>query len=308
MRILLLGKNGQVGWELTRTLTPFGELVAIDQPELDLTDFDRIRHVVREIAPNLIVNAAAYTAVDQAESEPTIAMAVNGIAPRVLAEEAAELGAGLIHFSTDYVFDGSKREPYTEEDIPNPINVYGETKLAGDMAIEEIGGAYLILRTSWVYGAKGKNFFRTILRLAREQDELKVVNDQVGSPTWSAAIATAVARLLTSLKDLGTGKIIDKMIDYAGIYNWAASGECTWYDFAFEILASDPSREEHRSSRIHPIPSSEYPASAIRPFYSVLSSDKIVSDFEIETIPWEVQLKGCWEAFTQLRSEGQDKV
>jgi dTDP-4-dehydrorhamnose reductase len=303
MRILLLGKNGQVGWELTRTLTPFGELVAIDQPELDLTDFDRIRQVVRKIEPALIVNAAAYTAVDQAENEPVLAMAVNGIAPRVLAEEAARLGAGLLHFSTDYVFDGSQREPYNEEDPPNPINVYGETKLAGDMAIQEVGGAYLILRTSWVYGIRGKNFFLTIIRLAREQEELKVVNDQFGCPTWSAAIATAVAQLLTRLKDTGTGKIIDQMIDHAGLYHWAASGECSWYDFAVEILANDPRQEEHREPRILPIPSSEYPTLANRPMYSVLRSEKIVSDFKIETISWEMQLKGCWESFNLEQSE-----
>ena len=175
------------------------------------------------------------------------------------------------------------------------------------MAIQEVGGAFLILRTSWVYGARGKNFFRTILRLARERDELKVVNDQIGSPTWSVAIATAVAQLLTSLNDMGTGMIIDKMMDHAGVYHWAASGECSWYEFAVEILASDPLREEHPSPRILPIPSSEYPAAAIRPMYSVLSSDKIVSEFKIETISWEVQLKGCWEAYNQKKSEEPDE-
>lgn len=295
MRILLLGKNGQVGWELVRTLTPFGELIAIDQPELDLTDFNRIRQVVREIKPELVVNAAAYTAVDQAESEPVLAMAVNGIAPRVLAEEVAKLGAGLIHFSSDYVFDGSKREPYSEEDIPNPLNVYGETKLAGDMALQEIGGAYLILRTSWVYGVRGKNFFRTILRLAREQNELKVVNDQVGCPTWSTAIARTVAQVLNLFKDSGTGQIIDKMIDQAGVYNWAASGECSWYEFAVEILATDPSPEEHRFREVIPIPSSQFQTRAKRPSYSVLSTDKISSSCGLESWPWQDQLLRCWE-------------
>jgi dTDP-4-dehydrorhamnose reductase len=295
MRILLLGKNGQVGWELIRTLTPFGELIAIDQPDLDLIEFNRIRQVVGEIKPNLIVNAAAYTAVDQAESKPALAMAVNGIAPRVLAEEAARLGAGLIHFSTDYVFDGSKREPYSEEDTPNPINVYGETKLAGDMAIQEIGVCFLILRTSWVYGARGKNFFRTILHLAREREELKVVNDQVGCPTWSVAIATTVAQMLTSLKDRGTGEIIDKMIDHAGVYNWVASGECSWYEFAMEIIETDPSPEEHCVREVIPISSMQFQAPAKRPSYSVLATDKISSICELKPWPWQDQLLRCWE-------------
>jgi dTDP-4-dehydrorhamnose reductase len=299
MRILLLGKNGQVGWELRRTLAPLGEVIAIDQPELDLAEFDRIRHVVREIEPKLVVNAAAYTAVDKAESEPALAMAVNGTAPRVLAEETANLGAGLIHFSTDYVFDGSKREPYTEEDIPNPISVYGETKFAGDMAIQEVGGAYLILRTSWVYGARGKNFFRTIHRLAREREELKVVNDQIGCPTWSAAIAEAVLRLLSSLKDKGSGDFIDIMKNHAGVYHWSASGECSWYDFAVEILARDPNKEEHRSLKIVPIPSSEYPAPAKRPGYSVLDSQKAINQFSLESKTWQEQLTSCWDEYSQ---------
>jgi dTDP-4-dehydrorhamnose reductase len=307
MRILLLGMNGQVGWELQRTLSPLSELIAMDQPELDLTDFNRIRQVAREIKPDLVVNAAAYTAVDQAENEPALAMAVNGTAPRVLAEEASKLGAGLIHFSTDYVFDGSKREPYTEEDVPNPINVYGETKFAGDMAVQEVGGAYLILRTSWVYGARGKNFFRTILRLAREREELKVVDDQVGCPTWSAAIATTVAQLLTSLKDMGTGKIIDKMTDHAGVYHWSASGDCSWYEFAVEILANDPNREEHSTRRVLAIPSSEFPTQAVRPKYSVLSSDRILSVFKVTTVSWKEQLTGCWEDYIHQRSKEAQK-
>ena len=299
MRILLLGKNGQVGWELKHNLTPFGELIAIDQPELDLTDFDRIRQIVQEIKPELVINAAAYTAVDQAESEPELAMVVNGIAPGVLAEEVAMLGAGLIHFSTDYVFDGLKREPYTEEDMPNPINVYGETKLAGDMAIQEIGGAYLILRTSWVYGARGKNFFRTILRLAGEREEIKVVNDQVGCPTWCVAIATAVTKVISSLNDLERGKILDKMLEHAGVYHWSASGECSWYDFAVEIIASDPHQEEHRSFKIVPIPSSEYPAPAKRPSYSVLDSQKAINQFGLESKTWQEQLTSCWDEYSQ---------
>jgi dTDP-4-dehydrorhamnose reductase len=188
-RILLTGKNGQVGWELQRTLATLGEVVTLDRQDLDLADPDSIRRVVREHKPNLIVNAAAYTAVDKAEEESDLAMVINGTAPGILAEEAKRLSAAIIHYSTDYVFDGSKNTPYTEEDAPNPLNVYGRTKLAGERAIQAVGAPYLILRTSWVYGMRGKNFLLTILRLARERNEIKVVNDQIGAPTWSRIIA-----------------------------------------------------------------------------------------------------------------------
>ena len=184
MKILLLGKNGQVGWELQRTLAPLGGVIAIDKEELDLTKVHAIRSTVRSINPDLIVNAAAYTAVDSAEDEAELAMAINGIAPGILAEEADRCHAALIHYSTDYVFDGKKNYPYTEEDKPNPLNTYGNTKLAGDRAIHESGVPHLVFRTSWVYGLRGSNFLLTILRRIREKEILQVVNDQYGAPTW----------------------------------------------------------------------------------------------------------------------------
>ena len=195
MRILLTGKNGQVGWELQRALAPLGEVTACDREQLDLSDISQIRAKIRELRPQLIVNAAAYTAVDRAESEPEIAMQINATAPAAMAEAAKEVGALLIHYSTDYVFDGTSREPYTEDHATNPLNVYGKTKLAGEEAIRSSDASYLIFRTSWVYGARGKNFLLTILRLARERSELTIVNDQIGAPTWSRDIAEATAHV-----------------------------------------------------------------------------------------------------------------
>ena len=196
MKILLTGKNGQVGWELQRTLTTLGDVVAIDRKGMDLANPDSIRNTIRAVRPDLIVNAAAYTAVDKAESEPELAMAINGIAPGIMAEEAGRLGAAMVHYSTDYVFDGTKTTPYTEGDILNPINVYGKTKLAGEQAVQAAGIPHLIFRTSWVYGLRGRNFLLTILRLAKEWDELKIVDDQIGAPTWSRMVAEATATIL----------------------------------------------------------------------------------------------------------------
>ena len=207
MRILVTGANGQVGWELQRTLQTLGDVVACDRGTLDLSDPDSIRGKVREIRPDVIVNAGAYTAVDRAESEPELAMAVNGVAPGVLAEEAKQLGALLLHYSTDYVFDGTKAEPYLESDAPNPVSVYGSSKLAGEKAVEAVGGAYLIFRTSWVYGGRGKNFLLTMLRLAGEREELRVVDDQFGAPTWCRTIAEATAQVVAKLSPAGTGRI-----------------------------------------------------------------------------------------------------
>jgi len=195
-KILLIGKEGQVGRELSSLLKPFGELTLFGKEDLDLTQADRIREQLRNVQPHVIVNAAAYTAVDQAEQEPDLTLAINGTAPAILAEEAKKLGAALVHYSTDYVFDGEKQDPYTEEDSPNPMGVYGRTKLAGDEAIQSTGLPHLIFRTAWVYGLKGKNFLLTIQRLAKERDELKIVDDQIGSPTWCRTIAQATANVL----------------------------------------------------------------------------------------------------------------
>jgi len=278
-RIMLTGKNGQVGWELQRTLAPLGEVVALDRRQLDLSDSKQIRELVREIKPNLIVNAAAYTAVDKAESEPEIAMAINGVAPGILAEEAKRIGAAIIHYSTDYVFDGNKTSPYTEDDTPNPLNEYGRTKLAGEQAVKAAGSPYIILRTGWVYGTHGKNFLLTILRLAHEREELSIVDDQTGAPTWSRMLAEATAQILSDDYNALTAK--------RGIYHMTASGSTTWYGFSKAIIELDPNLKEQVCKYVRPILSAEYPTPARRPAYSVLSNAKLKAAFEVALPGWE---------------------
>ena len=229
---MLFGKNGQVGWELMRTLAPLGEVDAVDYPEVDFLDLAALRVFTLKAQPDLIVNAAAYTAVDQAESELDLAMRINSEAPGVLAEIAREHGIGLVHFSTDYVFDGMKGEQYLEDDHPTPLSVYGASKLAGDDAICEAGCAHLILRTSWVYGTRGKNFFLTMLRLAREQEVIRIVEDQIGSPTWSRSIAEVTGTILKKGFRPDKDQIgWDDEIP-SGVYNYSSSGSTSWYGFA----------------------------------------------------------------------------
>ena len=246
-RILITGKNGQVGFELQRSMAGQGQVIAVGRDEMDLSNPDSIRRVVRDIVPDLIINAAAYTAVDLAESEPELALAINGVAPGILAEEAKRLGAALIHYSTDYVFDGGKGKPYTEDDAPCPINVYGRTKLAGERAIQAVDAPHLILRTSWVYGARGKNFLLTILRLARERDKLSIVDDQVGAPTWSRAIAAGTKDILGRLGYGGPG-FGDACAERRGIYNFSAAGQTSWHGFAAAILAQAASARSDESA------------------------------------------------------------
>jgi dTDP-4-dehydrorhamnose reductase len=299
MRIVLFGKNGQVGWELKRTLAPLGEVIALDQPEVDFTDLQGLRGIVRDRKPDLIVNAAAYTAVDRAEGEPELAMIVNGIAPGVLAEEAKKLNAGLVHYSTDYVFDGTKREPYTEEDKPNPINIYGQTKLAGDRAIQGSGCDYLILRTSWVYGARGKNFFLTMLRLAREREEIRVVDDQIGCPTWSRSIAKATGEILMRGFHAEEDRIWWDVEIPSGVYNYSSSGSTSWHGFTEEIIRTDPNRDEHIVQRLVPISTDAFGAAAARPANSELSKDKLSTVFGIPPEGWREQLQNCWSSHTE---------
>ncbi len=287
MKILLTGKNGQVGWELQRTLAPLGQVIAVDRQVLDLSKPDSIRSVIREVKPDLIVNPAAYTAVDKAESEPELAMVVNGIAPGIMAEEAKRLGAAMIHYSTDYVFDGKKASPYTEEDAPGPINVYGKTKLAGERAIEAVGIPHLILRTSWVYGMRGKNFLLTILRLAQERDELKIVDDQIGAPTWSRMIAEATAQILAqSVLPLPHHPL--PIAEVSGIYNLTAAGSTSWCGFTQAILEN-----AQPGMRVSPILTAEYPLPAPRPLFSLLSNDKLSRTFGISLPPWDESLALC---------------
>jgi len=303
MRVLLFGGTGQVGWELQRTLRPLGEVQALDFPQVDFLDLPALRAAVRDARPGLIVNAAGYTAVDKAESEPEKVHAINAAAPGALAEEARHLGIGLVHYSTDYVFDGGKGEPYTEDDPPHPLNVYGRTKLDGDLAIQASGAWHLILRTSWVYGARGANFFLTMLRLARERRELRVVDDQVGSPTWSHAIAAVTAQILLQAYDEQHDRILwDEKIP-SGVYNYSSAGATSWYGFAREILRTDPAASEHIVERLEPVTSEEFKTAAARPSYSVLSKAKIETVFGIEPEPWQQQLGECWRDYL-VRTKG----
>ena len=287
-KILLLGKNGQVGWELQRALMPLGEIIALDSAQLNLADTHALRQRVQDINPQIIVNAAAYTAVDKAETDADTAMAINGIAPGILAEEAKKIGALLVHYSTDYIYDGRKLGAYSEEDAPNPLSVYGKTKLAGERAIRATGAKHLIFRTSWVYGARGKNFLLTMLRLAKERDELRVVHDQIGAPTWSRSIAEVSAQILAQLIAPHTEQdLIEKV---SGTYHLTSTGSVSWHGFAAAIMrlaAVQP------APRLTAITTAEYSLPAPRPHNSVLSNDKLREVFNLCCGDWEDNLKLC---------------
>lgn len=272
MKILVTGKSGQVGYELMRSLQPLGEVIGIDQDEMDLANLDQVRDVIRRVQPGLIVNPAAYTAVDKAESEPELAMRINGLAPAVMAEEAAKLGASIVHYSTDYVFDGSKPEPYTEADQPCPLNVYGRTKLAGEQAIAASGASYLIFRTSWVYGMRGKNFLLTMMRLASERDELRIVADQHGAPTWCRTLADTTASVLSQAN--GAGDRAAWWRENSGLYHLTAQGATTWHGFADALLD-----QAGKKPVLVPISSNEYPVPAARPANSRLSCVALMERF-----------------------------
>jgi dTDP-4-dehydrorhamnose reductase len=284
-KILVTGKNGQVGWELQRTLAPLGQVIALNTEDMDLSDADAIRRKVREIAPHIIVNPAAHTAVDKAESELDLAMAINGTAAGLLAEEAKKLDALLIHYSTDYVFDGTKASPYVESDSPNPQSVYGKTKLAGEQAIQAVGGKHLILRTSWVYGVHGGNFVKTILRLAKERSELRIVADQYGAPTWARLLAESTAQIM--------GKYSE---DKSGVYHLTSSGRTNWHEFAEEIVRLARQYDDALKDKplaIQPIATHEYPVPAKRPANSSLSTEKIKEAFGLKLPRWEDDLAEC---------------
>lgn len=289
-KILLIGKEGQVGGELSSLLQSFGDLVICGEEDLDLTQVDRIRDKLHSVQPHVIVNAAAYTAVDKAEKEPDLALAVNGTAPAILAEEAKKLGAALVHYSTDYVFDGEKQEPYTEKDSPNPLGVYGRTKLAGDEAILSTGLPHFIFRTSWVYGLKGNNFLLTIRRLAKERNELKIVDDQTGSPTWCRTIAQTTANVLSQVLPQDSPGDLSRFEQASGLYNLVCSGQTSWFGFARAILEESSLSQD---TKLTPIPTSEYPTPAKRPKNSTLSTEKLKSAFGIVPPAWDVTLKYC---------------
>ena len=289
MSILLLGKDGQVGWQLQRSLAPHGQVVACGRAECDLSDPARIRSVIREIRPSLIVNATAYTAVDKAESEPDLAHRINAEAPGVLAEEAAALGAMLVHYSTDYVYDGTKAAAWVETDPTHPQSVYGASKLAGEEAIRAVGGKSLIFRTSWVFGARGGNFVKTILRLARDKDSLNVVDDQIGSPTPAALIATVTGVVLAMLS---RGQLLETGENR--LYHLAAAHPVSWCEFARTIVAlagQAPGFDLRlKPEAIRPISTTEYPTPARRPANSRLDCARLESDFGLQMPDWQPYL------------------
>lgn len=283
-KILLTGINGQVGHAIQSQLKGL-DCVGLTRQALDLTNVDMIRRVIREIKPDIIINPAAYTAVDKAESEPELAYAINAIAPGVMAEEAEKLGSALIHFSTDYVYDGRKSTPYTEADLVNPMSVYGKSKLAGEDAIRLVGLPHLILRTSWVYGAHGKNFLKTIIRLASEREELGIVADQCGAPTSSLSIAKGLEKLLL--------KWLPADAHQSGIYHFTNTGSTTWHGFACEIVKRYSTIENLRveEKNIKPLTTADYPTPATRPANSCLSHEKLKLNFDIVLPSWQEGLK-----------------
>jgi dTDP-4-dehydrorhamnose reductase len=286
IKVLITGANGQVGWELRSLFTQLGEVVAIDRNELDLARESAVRRFVRECRPNLVINAAAYTAVDQAEAESALAHTLNAEAPQILAEEAKAMRATFITFSTDYVFDGTSVEPYAEDASPNPLSAYGCSKLAGDLAVQKIGGAYLILRTSWVYGTRGKNFLLTMLRLAEQRKEIRVVDDQIGAPTWSRNIAQATFSIVQGALSASANELFDSIASRKGIYNTTCAGQTSWCGFAREIF-----RRSALEVKVVAIPSADYPTPAIRPQHSILSGEKLRATFGVKLPNWQDSLQ-----------------
>jgi len=290
LNLLLLGNTGQLGWELQRTLQPLGVVAAFDYPEVDLADAAGLRKKVQECQPDVIVNATAYTAVDKAESEPELAEAINGRAPGVLAEEARKLQAVLIHYSTDYVFDGKKAAPYIETDLPNPLNVYGESKLYGEQAVQQVGGDYLILRTSWVYAQRASagwlrqaGFVNKVLEWSRQPDTLRMVTDQVGNPTWSRMLAEITAQLLAR----GDAPIRE----HTGLYHLAGSGLASRYDWAKLILELDPDKNEQQVREILPALTADFPTPAQRPLFSALDCTQFFATFGLQLPDWKAALR-----------------
>jgi dTDP-4-dehydrorhamnose reductase len=289
MRILVLGKDGQVGWELQRTLAPLGEIIALGRPDLDLRETEAIRRVVRATNPDVIVNAAAYTQVDAAEAEPDLARAVNGHAPGALAEEASRARAALIHFSTDYVFDGRAGRPYVEEDLPNPLSVYGKTKLEGEKAIQDAGDGALIFRTSWVYSLRRPCFLRSVLDWSRQRDSIRVAADQASSPTWCRLVAEATAMILAQARP----HPFEFLAERSGIYHLACAGAASRLDWAREILRLDPRADEQRvrADDILAAKSTDFPVPATRPALSALDSTKAWREFGIALPSWADALR-----------------
>jgi dTDP-4-dehydrorhamnose reductase len=287
MKILLIGKNGQVGWELNRTLQPLGKVIPTDYPEIDLGNQKSILDWVKKIQPQVIINAAAYTAVDNAESEPELAMSINGTAPGILAEAAQKTNTVLLHYSTDYVFDGTKGEAYIETDLPNPINTYGWSKLAGDQNIRQVGGVHLIFRTSWVYSMRQGGFVQKVLTWARNNKTMRIVNDQIGSPTWARMLAEITAQVLA----MGKEDIFEWTSERKGLYNLGGSGAASRFEWAEAILEFDPNPEEQVVKELHPASTSEFPTPAKRPLYSPIDCKLFKDTFGLRLPEWKDALR-----------------
>lgn len=287
LRMLLIGKNGQLGWELQRTLSTLGELTCVDYPEIDLSDSNALRSLIRSVAPQVIINAAAYTNVDKAESEPELAFKINSEAPAVMAEEAGKLNGALIHYSTDYVFDGTKGSDYLESDTPHPLNVYGQSKLQGEQRVMDAAGAFLILRTSWVYSLRQGGFVTKVLQWAHQQQTLRVVDDQLGSPTSSRMLAEATTQVLAQ----GRADAVDYLAGHAGLYHLAGAGSASRFEWTQQILALDPNREGQTVKELLPAKTSEFPAPAERPVQTGLSVEKFETAFGLHIPPWQESLR-----------------
>ena len=290
-QILLLGKNGQLGWELQRTLQPLGIVHALDYPEIDLTRPDTLDGIFQEIHPAIIVNATAYTAVDQAESKPDVCMSINAQAPGIMAEAAAELGSVFIHYSTDYVFDGEKGSPYVETDSPNPLNIYGQSKLSGEKAVSQAGGASLVLRTSWVYSLRRDSFVTKVLQWARQQPQLSIVSDQIGNPTWARALAEISAQVLAIASAGSQAHAFEYIQERRGIYHLAGSGMASRLEWAQAILKYDHHPQEQKARHILPARSADFPTPAQRPLFSALDCSKFESTFGLALPDWQIALE-----------------
>lgn len=291
LRILLLGNKGQLGWELERTLSSLGELNACDYPFIDLANDQNLRQLIRDYRPDVLVNAAAYTAVDRAETEPDLARLINSLAPTIMAEETQRIRAAFIHFSTDYVFDGFKGAPYLEGDQPNPLSVYGSTKLAGERAVLQVGGAFLVLRTSWVYSLRRDSFVNKVIGWSRTQPSLKLVTDQISGPTWARMLAEVTSQIIL----LGRDDPKEWFSEHHGLYHLAGSGYCSRFEWGQQVLQLDPHKEQQVVRELLPAMTAEFPTQARRPLLSALNCDLFFQTFRLQLPDWKIALRLAME-------------
>jgi dTDP-4-dehydrorhamnose reductase len=287
MKIVLFGKNGQLGWEFQRLLPILGEVISLDREELDLCDLKKVEQTLTNLRPDLVINASAYTDVDGAERDIDLAMKINGLAPGVMAETSRKLGAAFIHYSTDYVFDGRKNAAYAENDKTHPLNIYGKSKLAGEENIRQAGDAYLILRTSWVYSMRGNSFVNKVIRWSRQNKTLKVVNDQISGPTWARALAEVTGFLIAQNKEDFHKNIFERR----GVYHLAGSGFTSRYEWARQILANDPESPEQITEAVEPASSADFPTPAARPLFSALDCSRFEEAFGLRLPDWSSTLQ-----------------